>query len=206
MEIEKLVHTKLEKISKNEILNKLGYASNKKALEAFDKFLDSQDLYSWLHSGFFDFKYTAPSFFKKLCEIIGIEESVVNQSLLDDKIHHAELEKFKDSYIFINTNFKRKSEPIFALAFLESKRHIKINPEKLIFKTDKKILEIVSKLIIDNYKETKGNIGIWGDIVNYVYHNYDDKTYLFDTNGKMIENIAVNESKATLTLKGKQIC
>lgn len=206
MEIEKLVHSKLEIISKNEIVNKLGYTSRKKASNALDKFLDSQDLYSWLHSGFFDFKYTAPSFFKKLCEILDIDEDIVKQLLLDDKKHHTELEKFKDSYIFINTNFKRKSEPIFALAFLESKRHIKINQEKLIFRTDEQILAIVSESIIDNYKETKGNIGIWGDIVNYVYHNYNNETYIFNTNGKMIENIAVNESKATLTLKGKEIC
>jgi len=206
MKIEKIIKSKLTTIPKSEILNKLGYSSSKKALEALDKFISSEDLYSWLHSGYFDFKYTALSFFKKLCEIINIDKNIVDNAFLEDKKYHTELEKFKDSYIYVNTNFKRKSEPIFALALLESKRRIQIKAEKLILKTDEQILEIVAKLIVSHYKETKGNIGIWGNIVNYVYHHYDNKTYTFNTKGKLIEDIKVNESKATLKLKGREIC
>jgi len=112
-----------------------------------------------------------------------------------------ELSKFKNSYIFINTNFKRKSEPIFVLACCERLRNIVLDKNKLIFKSDDEIFDIISIVIQENYINTKGKAAIWGDIVNYVYHHNDGKTYVFDTNGKKIENIKVFENRASLRLK-----
>lgn len=200
MKIEEIIKSKLATIPKSEILNKLGYSSNIKALEALDKFISSKDLYDWLHSGHFDFKYTVLSFFKKLCEIIDIDKNIVNKALLDDKKYDAELERFKDSYIYVNTNFKRKSEPIFALASLESQRRLKISPENLLFKEEDEILNIVSNFIANHYSKTKGDIGIWGKAVNYVFHHNGNK-YIFDTEGNSVYNIDVSETMATLKLK-----
>jgi len=101
MKIEKIIQSKLKILPKNEIANKLGYISNKKALEALKHFTNSKDLHSWLHSGFYDFKYTALSFFQKLCEILEIDKDIVDKALLDDKKYHAELERFQDSYIYM---------------------------------------------------------------------------------------------------------
>ena len=95
-----------------------------------------------------------------------------------------ELVKFKDSYIFVNTNFKRASQPIFALAFCESQRNIAFDKNKFIFKNDNEIFILVSDIIQEHFRITKGKIGIWGDIVNYVYHHSDGETYVFDINGK----------------------
>jgi len=77
--------------------------------------------------------------------------------------------------------------------------------EKLAFKNLDEILVIVSDIVRHHYKQTKGKIGIWGNIVNYVYHHSDTLTYLFDTNGDLIQNQIINESKATLRLNGKNI-
>ena len=117
-----------------------------------------------------------------------------------------ELEKFKDSYIFVNTNFKRKSEPIFALAFCEARRNIGLNKTGLIFKTDKEIFQIISKVIKEHYIDSDGNIGIWGDIANYVYHHSDGESYIFDIDGNLIKNEIVLESKAILIIGGKKLC
>jgi len=112
-----------------------------------------------------------------------------------------ELRKFHHCHIFVNTNFKRTSQPIFALALLESRRRIKIDAKELTFKSLDEILVIVSSIVKSHYKETQGDIGIWGKAVNYVYHHYDNKTYLFNHNGNEIENIVINESRAVLSLK-----
>ena len=116
-----------------------------------------------------------------------------------------ELEKYRNNYIFINTNFKRKGEPIFALAFCESVRRIKLDSSKFIFKTLDEILVIISDIIKEHYIESQGNIGIWGDVVSYIYNHIDGEAYIFDINGNQIESEPVFESKAILTIQGKQL-
>jgi len=113
-----------------------------------------------------------------------------------------ELRKFKDSYIFVNTNFKRKNEPIFALAFCEGERRISLDKNELIFKNDDEIFKIVSNIVKEHYEQSAGKIGIWGNIVNYTYHHSNDKVYVFDKNGDKIESEPIYESKAVLRLKG----
>ena len=197
MKTEKIIQSRLKKFPKSEIVNKLGYASNKKALEALKKFTNSKNLHSWLHGGFYDFKYTALSFFKKLCEIINIDKDRYDQALLDDKKYHEELKRFQDSYIFVNTNFKRKGQPIFALAFSEFKRRLKVPVEKLLFKNEDEILKSTSDFVVNHHKTTKGDIGIWGKAISYVFH-YNGKKYNFGTEGNRIYNIDVPEPMATL--------
>jgi hypothetical protein len=112
-----------------------------------------------------------------------------------------ELAKFRGCYIFVNTNFKRKGEPIFALAFCESQRNIGLNKNNLIFKSDDEIFAIISAIVKEHYEQSNGKAGIWGNIVNYVYHHSDGETYIFDTNGNQIESYEVVESRASLRLK-----
>jgi len=200
MKIEEIVHSRLETLPKSEIADKLGYTSNKKAQEALKQFTNSEDLHSWLHSGFYDLKYTAFSFFQKLCEIINIDKDIVSQALLDDKKYHVELKRFQNSYIYVNTNFKRKGQPIFALAFSESRRRLKIPVKNLLFKNEDEILKSVSDFIVNHYITTKGEIGIWGKTINYVFHLNGNK-YNFDIEGNRIYNIDVPETMATLYIK-----
>jgi len=117
-----------------------------------------------------------------------------------------ELRKLQNCHIFVNTNFKRTTQPIFALALLESRRRIKVNAKELTFKTLDEVLAVVSTIIKFHHKETQGNVGIWGKTVNYVYHHIENEVFVFNTDGEIIEDVEVNESRATLKLKGKKIC
>jgi len=200
MKIENIIKSKINTVSKNKIAVQLGYTSDKKALIALNKFIDSKDLYTWLHSGYFDLKYTAVDFFKKLCEILNIDKKIVDKALFEDAKYHAELEKFRYSYIFIDTNFKRKNELIFALAFLEFQRRLTVPIEDLLFKTEKEILIIVRNFIIKHYFVSKGDIGIWGKAVHYIFHHNENK-YIFDTEGNRLFHTNISESIATLKLK-----
>jgi hypothetical protein len=118
-----------------------------------------------------------------------------------------EQERFKNSYLFIDTNFKRKLEPIFALAFMEHKRRVSYKDiGDIYFKSDEEILEMVSKFVKEDYFTCNGTIKLWGDIVSYNWHHVDGNIYIFDIDGsyKLTSNNH-NESKATLKLKGKTI-
>jgi len=112
-----------------------------------------------------------------------------------------EYEKFKECYIFVNTNFKRKSEPIFALAFLEYKRHISLLKDDLIFKTDEEVFKIIGAIVKHHFITSNGQINMWGKIVNYKYYHKDGNSYVFDIDGNIIIDEKVIESRASLCLK-----
>ena len=125
----------------------------------------------------------------------------------DELALEVEQNRFKNTYLFIDTNFKRKSEPIFALAFMEHKRRISYKSiGELYFKSDNKILEIVSKFIKEDYFTCDGTIKLWGGIVSYNWHHVDGNIYVFNKNGSFkISTRNIVESKATLSIKGKEI-
>jgi len=202
------IHNRLKKqlqfSSKEQIVKELGYNSTKKGIQALDRFLESKDLYSWLHSGYFDFKYTAEQFFKKICIILDIDADVVHTELEAQKKYSEELKKFQNDYVFVNTNFKRTTQPIFVLAYCEAQRRIKLDAHKCVFKSESEILKLVSISVKQHYLKTEGNLGIWGRIESYIYH-HNDKTFTFNTDGKRVTADEVNESKATLLLKGKKL-
>lgn len=111
-----------------------------------------------------------------------------------------EIASLRRCNIYVNTNFRRKNEPIFALAMCEGKRNLAVDVESLMFKSDKESLKIVGQFIKDHYIESNGDLGIWGKIVNYAYHHKDSKSYVFDTNGELLENVEVLQSRASLSL------
>ncbi len=116
-----------------------------------------------------------------------------------------ELEKFQDSYIFVYTNFKRKTEPIFALAFCEGQRKVSFDKNELLFKSDKEILDIISLNIKKHYKVSDGSIGIWGKIISYTWHHKDSKTYTFYPDGSFEQSCDYVEPRATLSINKKDL-
>jgi len=119
----------------------------------------------------------------------------------------AEQTRFKNSYLFIDTNFKRKSEPIIVLAFIGYKRRIHYNKiGNLYFKSDDEILEIISEFVKEDYFTCDGIVPIWGNIVSYNWHHVDGNIYVFNKNGSFkISTRNIVESKATLSIKGKEL-
>ena len=118
-----------------------------------------------------------------------------------------ESKRFKNSYLFINTDFKRTTQPIFILAFCESQRRIRLNLENLLFKSDDEILQIVSQFVKDDFYTSEAKAGIWGSIVSYTWNHRDEETYSFHTDGSYEKiDIKPEQVKATLSIKGRTIC
>jgi len=117
----------------------------------------------------------------------------------------SEQQRLKNCYLFIDTDFKRKSEPIFVLAFMEHKRRITHEYiGDLYFKSDDEILTIVSEFVIEDHFTRDGMVAVWGRIVSYNWHHVDGRVYVFDKNGcYKCTNENIIESQATLKIKGK---
>lgn len=200
--LKQILNQKIKDSSLEELKEKLGYQSIKKLEKSIDKFISTNTIYDWLNSGFYDLTNDAKTFFEKLCRALDIDENEINKQLQDFTNLKNEIDKFKDSYIFVNTNFKRTTEPILALAFCESKRRISLfNNERFFYKSIDEILKLVSNIIIEHYKINDGKCSIWGDIVNYQLSLFG-KFYTFSNEGKLIaEENSLDVNIATLKIK-----
>lgn len=82
-----------------------------------------------MYVGAFDFRYSNKQFLNKLCEVVGIEISDFQDEInVIQSAYDKMLDRFK-SYVFVDTGFKRDSQPIFILAICESIRRIQMSCE-----------------------------------------------------------------------------
>jgi hypothetical protein len=195
------IKAKLNKTSQDEVVSKMDYHSVEKGKKSINAFLRSQNIYDWLSSGHYDYKYTAEQFFVKLSAALNFDPKIVKSELEIFEKTVKEYEKFTEVYIFVNTNFKRASQPIFALAIMESFRYVLPNIEKLIFKSDKEVLDTISKFVKSHFIENEGELKMWGKIDIYIYHHYDGKTYTFNKDGEIVKNAPIIfEDHASISL------
>jgi hypothetical protein len=212
--IQDVIKKRLSELNSSEIesiYKKLGYRNSKKAKERIDELLNAKSLYEFLYkTGSYDFVNSSKEFLYKLCLALNINSSIYKNAIDEaDKIDN-EKKKFLDSYIFIDTGFKRKGEPVVILAMSEGLRRFKPPIDKLLFKDENEILDIVARTISNHYRLCKegkiqsckdGRLSLWGEIKRYIFH-HRDKSYIFDTNGKLIDKPEnrVGESKAVIVI------
>lgn len=197
----KLIKEKINLYDKDDLSKKLGYSNKVKFEETLNKFLQFENLNQWFEKGHYDLVNNAEDFFIKLSKALNIKDSLIDKELKVIEHYKQEIEKFKGSYIFVNTNFKRKNEPIFALAFCENQRRISLyKNENLLFKNIEEIFEILSKEIKEHYLQNEATLKIWGKINFYQVHLFG-KIYIFDTNGNLqINDEIVCENMAVLKI------
>ena len=196
------IKEKLEKQDKKLLSKTLGYNNQKNFEKTLEKFLSFTTLHRWFESGNYDFVNQPHEFFTKISMALKLDKKDINNTLEEEKVYIKEVERFKGSYIYVNTNFRRKNEPIFILAILEKNRYVSLYKDRnLLFKSTSQILEILSQRIQEHYEANKEGLVVWGRIVNYQVH-LEEKAYIFGTDGVLQENLQpVFESQATLALK-----
>ena len=91
--------------------------------------------------------------------------------------------KFRGSYIYIDTDFRRKNEPIFALAFVQHLRYISLTAflDELCFKALDEQLKVISN-ITKSYYQKMQTLPIFGAITGFKLY-FLGKNYSLDTNG-----------------------
>ncbi len=205
MTIHQQIKERLSTVSVDETLKEMRYYGLETGRETLRKFLDSEDIYQWLKGGNFDMKYGSEAFVKKLTEVLGISRDGIDEEIRRSREHLDKIAAMRDPYIFIDTHFKRKGEPIFVLAMMEGRRHIRIDKEQIIDMSLEEVLEYVKKVLRKHY-EYGDKLPLWGKIYSYVYHHIDGSQYLFDTQGNIKKGAGeISESKAVLKIGNRDI-
>lgn len=176
-----------QKSNDKDLYKKIGYNSKQTFEKSLNKFLKYKSLKEWIEKGYYDFTNNATEFFVKLSKELGFKDSEINNTIFKITEYIEEKNKLSSSYIFVNTNFKREGESILTLAMLENKRRISLyKDEKFLFKPINEILELVSSIVVEHYEINNGKCFIWGDIVNYQLHLFDN-LYTYSIDGKLTD-------------------
>lgn len=205
MTLIQIIKHKLKNISQKKLIQSMGYKSIDTGRKTLQSLLDVDDIYEWIKTGSFDFRYTSKAFVAKLCKVLEVDE-IDYHVILDKYEYRASLINAEpDSYIFINTNFKRSSQPIFVLAIKEHIRRIRLKKELLLDMSKEEVVLYVSALVKEHFKESKGELDLWGKIDNYVLHYKKKEEIFFNKEGQVTPKQTVNESSAQLKIKNNVI-
>jgi len=197
MSLQKLFKERLDAHSPEAISKLLGYSSVKKIMPRIESMINSR--YLDLDKGGFDLRYSTPKLISKLASVLDIPTLVCDKVI--DEINaelQAKSRRFKP-YIFIETNFKRTSQPVFALAVLQGNRFLAVEEVAGALSLNDQLKQVQEQIKAHYLREPI--IDMWGEVKQYVYYYEEDLALVFSTNGQLLQ--ATNEyfySKATLSL------
>jgi len=197
MSLQQLFKAHLDEQSPQIIAKQLGYCTTDKITARIESMINSR--YLDLDKSGFDLRYSTPNLIRKLAEIFAIP------SLLCDKVIEeieaellAKRKRFKP-YIFIETDFKRTSQPVFILAALQSNRFLTVD-EAICERPLNDQLEPIQEQIKDHYRQ-QPVIDMWGKVKQYVYYYDENLVLIFSTTGQLLSTETdYFYSKATLSI------
>lgn len=162
------------------LAKKLGYYNLDKFKKAVLKIIQAKSLDVFLQNGYYDYVYTSENLVLKLAKIYGFD---ILDELNQAKKLNDEVKKYKNSYIYIDTNFKRTTQPIFMLAMMQGVRYVYFDKKELVFKSLDKQLQFISKIVKNHYKKIK-KLPLFGEITGYKF-NHLGKNYSFGVDGTL---------------------
>lgn len=179
---------------KKSLSKALGYAREKNFSSALADLQRANSLDEFMSKGHFDWSHSSKTLILALSEYFGLN---IEDELNAAKIRYDERAKFRGSYIYIDTNFRRFNEPIFALTMAQHLRYISLIPflDELCFKALDEQLNIISKVVKDYYQKTKSLL-VFGEITGFKLCLLG-KNYALDTDGNFVQK-EIFESVATL--------
>ncbi len=178
-----------------ELSKQLGYNVFKNFSSTYNLFIRSSTINSWLGTGYYDLVNTSESFFVKLSQHAGFSQKEIDKVLIAFSRLKTEKEKFIESYIFVDTGFKRTNQSLLSLIALSSRRYLQLyGNEKLLFKNKAALISELSILVKAHYLNNEGKLYMWGDIQRYkVYHQ--DCIFIFDPEGNLVKSDCYKNSE-----------
>ena len=182
-----------------ETADKLGYLNTNSGKKRLLEILNSEGA-DWLAKSGYDMKYTSAELFKKLCGLAGIKGYEKELSKILKRIN-----RDFQPYIFVDTGFKRVSQPVFVLAFSEGFRHISIAGQDVL-EDEEAELERIINIANQHYDENNGVLPVWGRILRYVYVAGAEKTFeiLPHSSYAVLENFR-KPSEASLKINTRKL-
>jgi len=167
-----------------EILRAMGYQRPTSAnLERLQSVLDDPEF--GLNDSGFDFKYSSEGFLRALCVVTGMDMALADHRISRiKKSLDEEREAFKP-YLWVDTGFVRRSQPLFALAVCEHQRYLDFPKGFWRLSIDRQLGRAQYR-VREHVYETGGDLGIWGEIKQYWFYYKKDAAYLLALNGEVI--------------------
>lgn len=165
MKLQQELQLRLSTCNLKDICHLMGYKDDRSVTRVRDVVTDPC---LGLFKGGYDLKFNDAEFLSKLCSVLGID---INEFKAELDAIHAEHDDRRDrfkSYVFVDTGFKRTTQPIFALAGLSWQRYIRLEYEVRVQPLSEQVV-YVQRLIKSHYEKQNGQLGIWGDIKKYLF-------------------------------------
>lgn len=175
---------RLAAIPQDEILKAMGYQNPTSAnFERLQTVVDNADF--GLNDSGFDFKYSSQGFLRALCVATGIDIRVADQRINQIKRLLEEERRAFKPYVWVDTGFKRQSQPLFALAACEHQRYLYFPKGFWRLAIDRQ-LDGAQCLVREHVYETGGDLGIWGKIETYQYYYRKDAAIVLALDGEVV--------------------
>ena len=162
----------------------LGYVREQNFTRALANLETAKSLDEFIAKGHFDWAHSSETLILALSKHFALN---IDAELGEVQKLYNERVKFRGSYIYIDTDFKRKGEPIFALAMAQHLRYISLTPflDELCFKALHEQLKVISKITKSYYQKTQ-TLPIFGAITGFKLY-FLGKDYSLDTNGNFTD-------------------
>ena len=179
---------------KKALLKALGYVREQNFTRALANLEAAKSLDEFITKGHFDWAHSSETLILALSKHFALN---IDAELSEVQKLYNERVKFRGSYIYIDTDFRRNNEPIFALAMAQHLRYISLTPflDELCFKALHEQLKTISKITKSYYQKTQ-TLPIFGAITGFKLY-FLGKNYSLDTNGEFIDK-EIYEQIATI--------
>ena len=192
-----MIYEQLKNLTQNsdkKALSKaLGYVREQNFTRALANLEAAKSLDEFITKWHFDWAHSSETLILALSKHFALN---IDAELGEVQKLYNERVKFRGSYIYIDTDFRRKGEPIFALAMAQHLRYISLTPflDELCFKALHEQLKVISKITKSYYQKTQ-TLPIFGAITGFKLY-FLGKNYSLDTNGiftdkEIAEQVAV---------------
>jgi len=175
---------RLSECNRVDILKSMGYPQpTERNLARLDKVLADRHL--GLNDGAYDLRYSDEEFLRALCSALGADEALVDVEIAAIlREHECQVAAFKP-YLWVDTGFTRKNQPLFALAALEQFRYLDFEPTFWRLPLHEQIAR-AGRRIREHLESTGGELRVWGPVQQYWFFYSKDSAYLLGKNGDII--------------------
>lgn len=166
------------------ILQKMGYKADNENAHARLRHVVADDVLGLGDSGF-DFRYDGRGFVRALCGALNINGDKVKQDIKAlEQVCYEDRKAFR-AYLFVDTGFRRTSQPVFALAICEQWRNLPL-PVRIRRLSLPDQLAIIRTHIHEHMASCGGTLRMWGDVQRYLYYYADNAALAFSPQGELI--------------------
>jgi|25_taG_2_1085351.scaffolds.fasta_scaffold09875_1 hypothetical protein len=168
----------------DDLLKVMGYgAPTQKSRRRLKNVVENPDL--GLGSGNFDFKYSDQAFLKALGVVLGLDQRALTEHMAAIIAEQDEEKKAFRPYVWVDTDFQRTSQPVFALAACESQRYLRFGRDFWRLPLHDQLLR-ARRRIRSHIRGTAGELGIWGAIQRYWFFHKEEQALLLSRDGRVI--------------------